>query len=400
MNVNHLRKRTLEEIQLARAFAILAVLTVHASSSGVTNIEPDSFLFPVYNFLNIAGKLGTPTFIMLSSFVLFYNYYPRETNWGLIKRFYVKRLKFILIPYFIFSLLYFVIKMAVYYDYPSISFAINRFLTLLALGKAHTHLYFVFISVQFYVLFPLLLIAFKKLGFLRKHAIWIGLLLQWTWVVLNNNYFHIPWKGSVSLSYISFYFMGAFLGIYYNDLKAKWKQPLFRERIIIPLSLGYGVLVFLYTGYMYLTRIGVFTTIANYLPGFVTNYIGEFTWATHALFAGVFLFYLAHLANQTFQSRTKFVFMEIGATSFGIYLIHPLFLMVFRQVVSSGSPIVFHSWQVVTFILVGVLSWFAVRFSYRFIPYYWVLFGKMDQLKFEKNPRQGESNGHGYKKYS
>ncbi len=400
MRVNQLRKNTLDEIQLARAFAILAVLAVHGSSSGVTNVEPDSVLFLIYNFLNIAGKLGTPTFIMLSSFVLFYNYYPRETNWGLMKRFYGKRLKFILIPYFVFSLLYFVIKMVVYYDYPSISFAINRFITLLALGKAHTHLYFVFISVQFYLLFPLFLIAFKKLTFLRKHAIWIGLLLQWGWVILNNNYFHIPWKGSISLSYLSFYFMGAFLGIYYNDLKAKWKQPLFKERIIIPLTLGYGIMVFLYTGYMYLSRIGVFTTIGNYLPGFVSSYIGEFTWATHALFAGVFLFYLAHLANQTFQLRTKMVFMEIGATSFGIYLIHPLFLMVFRQLVNSGSPIIYHGWQVITFILVGLLSWLAVRVTYRFIPFYWVLFGKMNLQKLFKIPKQKGSNIHEYQNYS
>lgn len=397
--VKHMQRNTLDEIQLARAFAILAVLTVHASSSGVTYLETDSLLFPVYNFLNIAGKLGTPTFIMLSSFVLFYNYFPRDITWRLMRRFYVKRLKFILIPYVVFSIVYFVIKMFVYYDYPSIPFAINRFLTLLALGKAHTHLYFVFISVQFYLLFPLLLIAFRKLRFLRKHAIWIGLVLQWTWVVLNNNYFEFPWKGSISLSYLSFYFLGAFLGIYYNDIKHKWTQPLFKERIIIPISIGYGVLVILYTGYMYLVRIGVFTAISSNLPEFVTNYIGEFTWATHALFAGVLLFYIAHIADQSFQPRTKFVFMEIGATSFGIYLIHPLFLMIFRQIIQSGSPIIYHTWQVITFIFVGLLSWFAVRFAFRYIPFYWILFGKMDQPRMPKNPEK-EGNINGYKKYS
>ena len=143
---SNIKRKSLNEIQLARAFAILAVITVHSTSSGVTNIEPDSFLFPIYNFLNIAGKLGTPTFIMLSSFVLFYNYYPRETNWSLMRKFYIKRLKFILVPYILFSAIYFAIKWYIYYDYPSLTFALNKFLTLLALGKAHPHLYFVFID--------------------------------------------------------------------------------------------------------------------------------------------------------------------------------------------------------------------------------------------------------------
>ncbi|MGG4178505.1 acyltransferase [Virgibacillus pantothenticus] len=392
--MNNLKKKSLDEIQIARAFAIFAVLIVHSSSSGVTNIEPDSILFPIYNFFNIAGKLGTPTFIMLSSFVLFYNYFPREVNRGLIKRFYVKRLKFIIIPYVIFSLLYFVIKMYVYYDYPNISYAINRFLLLLALGKAHTHLYFVFISVQFYLLFPLLLVVFKKSLFLRKYAIIIGLIVQWIWVLLNDAYFHIPWKGSVSLSYLSFYFIGAYLGIYYTDLKNKFKQPFFKDRIIIPLSIGYGVILILYTGYMYLVRTNVFPAISENLPYLVASYLGEFTWATYALFAGLLLFYLAHITNKTFSPKTKLFFMEIGATSFGIYLIHPLFLMIFRQFVSSGSPIVYHSWQVITFFLVTFLSWFVVRLIFRITSYYWFIFGKMEQphLLFKKIKKEDDDD--------
>lgn len=372
------RKRVhLDEIQLARTFAIIAVLFVHSSSSGVTNTPIDSNLFPIYNFLNIAGKLGTPTFIMLSSFVLFYNYYPRIIDWDLIKNFYKKRLKFILIPYVVFSAIYFVVKWYIYYDYPSISFALKKFLTLLALGKAHPHLYFVFISVQLYILFPLLLILFKKSTLLRRNAIWIGVFLQWLWVILNKNYFLIEMKGSISLSYLSFYFVGAFLGIYYFDIKEKLRQKSIRNKILIPLFIGYGALVTAYVGYMYLTRVGVYITISNYVPQLVNSYLAEFLWATHALFAGVVLFYVAHLANKAFGKRTKQVFMEIGATSFGIYLIHPLYLLFCREIYSSGPPLLFHGWQVITFILITTLSWLTVRLTYRYIPMYWIIFGKL-----------------------
>jgi probable poly-beta-1,6-N-acetyl-D-glucosamine export protein len=379
------KRRSLDEIQLARAFAILAVLVVHSTSTGVTNLPSDSTLFPAYNFLNIAGKLGTPTFIMLSSFVLFYNYYPRQITSSLVKKFYQKRIKFILIPYVLFSGLYFAVKWYVYYDYPSIMDAFSKFMYQLSLGKAHPHLYFVFISVQLYILFPVLLILFKRFSFLRKHALWIGILIQWVWVILNKNYFGITIKGSISLSYMSFYFVGAYLGIYYEEIRANMKNRVYKDKVLLPIFIAYGSLVILYTGYMYLVRIQVYEQVAEHLPQFVNSYLGEFAWATHALLAGLVLFYLSHLANEKFTSNTKTFFMEIGATSFGIYLIHPLILMVLRAVVPSGSPIIYTSWQVATFIIMSLASWAIVRLTFKYIPHYWIIFGKLpERQKFKK----------------
>lgn len=263
-------KRTkLIEIQIARTLAIVAVLVVHSTSTGVTKLAYDSILYPIYNFLNIAGKLGTPTFIMLSSFVLFYNYFPRETNLNLFKKFYIKRLKYILIPYLLVSIFYFGYKWFAYYDYQRVQFALEKFLRELAVGKAHDHLHFVFISVQLYLLFPIFMVLFKKSEFIKNNAIWIGLLLQWVWVYLNKNYFGILIKGSIAFSYLSFYFLGAYLGIYYENIKTKMTDARYRDKIVSRLFLGYGVLLILYTGYMYLTRTGVYATFKTRIPLFV-----------------------------------------------------------------------------------------------------------------------------------
>jgi probable poly-beta-1,6-N-acetyl-D-glucosamine export protein len=379
------RRRSLDEIQLARAFAIIAVLIVHSSSSGVTSLPPDSTLFPFYNFLNIAGKLGTPTFIMLSSFVLFYNYYPRQISTSLITKFYQKRIKFILIPYILFSILYFVIKWYVYYDYSTLMEAFSKFIYLLALGKAHPHLYFVFISVQLYILFPLLLILFKRFAFLRKNALWIGILIQWVWVILNKNYFGITLKGSISLSYMSFYFVGAYLGIYYDEIRANMKSRIYKDKVLLPIFIAYGALVILYTGYMYLVRINVYGKVAEHLPDFVNSYLAEFTWATHALLAGLVLFYLSHLANKKFSSNSKTFFIEIGATSFGIYLIHPMILMGLRAILPTGSPLIYTAWQFAVFFIMFFLSWAIVRFTFNYIPHYWIIFGKLpERQKFRR----------------
>lgn len=389
-----MKKKNLDEIQLARAFAILAVIFVHSSSEGIVKVPIESALYPIYNFFNIAGKLGTPTFIMLSAFVLFYNYYKREATITLFKNFYVKRIKFILIPYIVFSVIYFLVKWYLYRYYATPTEALQVFFEQLAIGKVYPHLYFVFISVQFYLMFPLLMVMFKKSAFLRKNAIWIGLVLQWVWVFLNREYFQVTYKGSISLSYMSFYFVGAFLGIYYEVILEKLKSLSFRLKLFLPLVSGYVVMVVLYVGYMYYVRTGKMAELSGSLPQWVNVNLAEFTWATHALFAGVVLLFTALFVKDRLSARAKTFFMELGATSFGIYLIHPLLLIYFRMYLPGGSPLVFHSWQIFTFFAISIISWAIVRLTFKYVPHYWVLFGKLAPFKKEqKTPAKVQQPG-------
>jgi len=101
-----LKKPHLPELQLVRAIAILSVLAVHASSSAIVAMKSSSYYF-IYNFANIFLRFGTPTFILLSSFVLFYSYYDRPINRKLVFNFYKKRLLYIIVPYILFSIIYY-----------------------------------------------------------------------------------------------------------------------------------------------------------------------------------------------------------------------------------------------------------------------------------------------------
>ena len=212
-------RKNLKEIQIARAFAILAVLCVHGFSNAITNLDNSSMFYPVYNLLNSVGKLGTPTFIMLSSFILFYTYYQYPINKQFIWRFFKKRIKFILVPYMFFSLFYFLFKWF-YIDeisYTSFSAVLEKLQFYLVYGKAHPHLYFVIISIQFYLFFPLMLWIIKKSHFVRKYAIIIGIFIQAIWIFMNRQYFQVEFKGSVALSYATFYFL-LFRGLYRGSL--------------------------------------------------------------------------------------------------------------------------------------------------------------------------------------
>ena len=365
--IRMIQKRRLDELDFARAFALFGVLAVHSSSTGVGGTPSDSFMYYVYNFFNVFGKLGTPTFIFLSSFVLFYTYYNKPLNSQLLKRFYGNRLTYILVPYLVFSIIYYVLKMFIAYGFSNLGEQFMEFLHLLSIGKAHTHLYFVYISVQFYLLFPLFLLLFKKVNWVRKWAIPIGIIVQWLWVYMNANYFHVTAKASISLSYMEYYFTGAFFGIYYEQI-LKWVRNWKKSVIVVGMILfGYGFVSSFYIFVIYFTR-----KKELLFP----NIIHEFIWSTNAFFASITIFFLSHLAKEIFGERTKKVLTEIGAVSFGVYLIHPLFLFFLREMLPGNTPLLFHGWQVITYILMFAGSWAVVRFTYNYIPYSWIIFGK------------------------
>lgn len=369
-----INRKHLDEIQYARAIAIFAVLAVHASSTGVGYTEHSSPAFSFYTFLNYAGKLGTPTFIFLSSFILFYTYYHRDLTIGLFKKFYKKRLLFILVPYLVFSIFYFGISsyMNTTVGVPfAPAEALPMFLSDFFTGSAYFHLYFVFVSVQLYLMFPLILYLFKRFAFVRRFAIPIGIAIQWGWVTANSEIFHIVYKGSFSLSYFMFYFFGAFLGVYYERISGwilDWRRSL---PGIAAIFAGYLFMIFFYVRINYLTLTGQES---------FSSRLHEFAWSTHAFMAAASLFIFVHLMRLWKIPRTKAFLTEIGTVSFGFYLIHPLFLLILRQMLPGGEPLVFHTWQLATAAITFFGSWFTVRLFFDFVPYSWVVFGQGNKL--------------------
>ncbi|MFP3726489.1 acyltransferase [Priestia filamentosa] len=359
-------KKYLDELQYARAFAIMGVLCVHGSSTGVGATPHDSIMFHIYNFINMFGKLGTPTFFFISSFVLFYTYYNKPLDGALLKRFYGNRLAYLLVPYFVFSLLYWGVKGYVY-GLGNFEDEAKRLFWLIATGKAHTHLYFVFVSVQFYILFPILMYTFKKSRFVRKNAILLGIVLQILWVYLNSEFFKVEMKGSVCLSYIMPYFIGAYFGIYYHKIMEAAKDIKKSFVPILIIGVGFGVALCLHVGIMDLSRTGLVQ---------FSNMWFEFGWGLYALFASLFVFILVHYLEIKAPVKVKKFLEGIGAVSFGIYLVHPFFLMVTRALITNGSPVVFHGWQVISYLIALFGSWAIVRMVYNYVPYSWILFGK------------------------
>ena len=341
---------------------------VHATSYATVELATSSSLYPLYNFLNRFFAFGTATFIFLSAFVLFYSYYNRVLDKQLLQNFYLNRLKYIVLPYVIFSLIYYVVVVfPLSPDNNSFSGLSRDFLLKLATGKAYDHLYFIFVLIQFDLLFPFLLWLFQKQKGLVKHGLWIGFAIQWAFVFLNSYYFRITvGTGSIALSYMSYYFLGAFAGVYYPQFVSwfkGWKTCLLG---ILWLLFGY-----LYVWIYYVMRVENIYYNAKWYTLF---------WNLYAYMAALVLLLLSFWLFKRFPAWLINGLIRLGASSFGIYLFHMLVLRFYRKFDFSGIPWLYHISIFGGFLCALLISWIVVIIVNRYFPCAWTIFGR--------NPKQ------------
>lgn len=141
-----------DQIDKLRAWAILGVVIIHVTSYFI-NVSEFSWLPVTLAGLDIYAHFAVPLFVLLSGLVLGMKY----TGNFSIKEFYNKRINKILIPYFIWS--------AVYIGFSTYKGLINIIFKLLS-GSGAYHLWFFFLIVQLYFLFPFI----RKL--LKNHSIY------------------------------------------------------------------------------------------------------------------------------------------------------------------------------------------------------------------------------------
>ncbi|ABR46542.1 acyltransferase 3 [Alkaliphilus metalliredigens QYMF] len=290
-----MEKTGTDELNIIRTLTCLAVIFVHLTAIPVDTLLPDSVHMMIFSFLNRGTKFTTPTFIFLSGFTLFYAYRSRELKYG---TFIKKRFKSALIPYFVWTLIYyrFFVNEGTYI--PSTSF----FLEHLFWAKMSYHLYFIFIIVQFYISFKLFLRGFQKWN---PHMLLVGLLIT---NLLFLRYADFEYMDRTFLRYIFFFGLGCYGARFVDVFREKltqWKWMLL---------LGY-VAVAGYYAYQFRSY------HARYLP--VNVFAVEVTWLAFSTMAILTLYAFGFWLSKR-SEKTSPVFKLISQSSFYIYLSHPL----------------------------------------------------------------------------
>jgi peptidoglycan/LPS O-acetylase OafA/YrhL len=368
-------------IYIVRALAFIGILFVHVTSVPIGQItDKGSSMFFLFNFLNIFNRFGTTTFIFLSAFVLFYRYYDQRLSLKSVLGFYRRRLLYILIPYFIFSLIYYVVQ--IYYSYGETWQGFFQhasyidFVHKVALGEAFYHLYFVFINVQFYLLFPLLLFLFQRFPRLTKHLIWIGLVLQWGFIFYNYYSLHIVDKGQLAISYFSNYCLGAYFGIYYSSLKdwimvtrKKWQTSKTAVWLLLWIVWITASLADVYLWYM-ARKAGT-----SFHP-----FMYELVWNFQTLTAVLVLLQASSFLYRKLSPRILNIFLHLGVVSFGMYFIHAGVLFYYFRLPLNHSPILYYSSIAGAYVFTLAVSWTFVGLMQKYVGCAWILFGSSPKV--------------------
>ncbi len=334
-------KEHLYEIDLMRAFIILGVVCVH-NFSFYNTFNPD---MSTANVLLEAGLTALhftrESFMFITGLVLFITYYRKPFK---ATTFWKKRFLLIAIPYIFFTIAY-ILFSGTYLHHFSWS-APHLFLVI---GKAlltgnQFFLYYLLISMQLYVVFPLFIILMKKL---EKWHIWIfigsfflELFLMWlnSAYLQNLNISHLPvvlkwlilYRDRNLLTYQFWFIAGAVFAIYYNPVK---KYLLSHTRMIVATFLAMLIALWIHFA------MGRYLLHQDYSMSdlVLQPFMIPYSLATTAVLWRAGVWWADNRHKATLRWFSGFVKM-VAAASFGVFLVHPFALHYVEVFVYSVHP--------------------------------------------------------------
>lgn len=252
--------KRLKEIDILKAAAFIFVVAQH-TIGGYSNVKNLYFLdYLVLKFWYVIAKSGVPIFLFISG-VLLFRVYRDKLN---LKDFYVKKFKYIFIPYAIWSALnmYFMNNTERFSD----------FIIEILAGNGAYHLWYMGMIIRLFFVFPLIFYAAKRIhksNVIVRTIIFISLVVLYYEVNKYNNVisdyvgkliFGAPTELQQKIVNVSFVFwylylvLGIYLGLNYEFIKEK----LIKYKILVFL-----IYVLLLT-YEYLNEINSFKFVRSF----------------------------------------------------------------------------------------------------------------------------------------
>lgn len=287
-------KNRLEEIDVFRALSCLAVIVIHTSAGPVSSLRPGSFPLMVIILINSAARFAVPGFVFLSGFSLTFS----DGNTGTGKSTLGRRFASILVPYLLWSLIYYLVYIRLGYY----SFSWTILLEKLILADMIYHLYFVLLICQFYLLFRPIRFVFER--FKREVVLLMMLLIN----LISIKLVYFKYQDRFFLQYLFFFGLGCYLALEMDRVKK-----------ILGRFKNYLILLYLAIILYYTYRFYQFYVLK--LPAKNINLL----WFTSCVFAILFFYGLSLFVSQ--KLRPIVLLKEISASSYYIYLSHPLILL-------------------------------------------------------------------------
>jgi len=289
-------------------------------------------------------------FIFVTAFALVYVYYGKPFS---STRFWKRRALGVLLPYCVWSFIYLWLSQS---QHSPGSFTKTLIIDIIS-GQASYQLYYILISLQFYILFPLFL---PFVGFIKKHPwktlaisfVLEELLLYVDYHTLERNIgtnssfwqFIAAYQYCLVFTYQFYFILGALAAIYLQQIRSFlqrygwWTLP--------------GFLVALLTIWVHF----FIQVLYNKEPLDYATSVLQPIMTFYSLAVIAFFFWLAYLwaekVDQAGHPRLHRIWGTLSDASFGTYLIHAIFLNWFMLSLIPAMPYV---WPVAMRVL---LTWF------------------------------------------
>jgi peptidoglycan/LPS O-acetylase OafA/YrhL len=237
-------KAHLGEMDYLRAFGLTSIVLIHSISYFFSLPDANLLSHTLQGLVVNLLRYGRFVFMFTTGLVFFYSYRARDLDQ---RRFYGRRLKNLVIPYAVWTALYlFLDRWSNMIKWSgAVGFGAVWLQNMLS-GNAFEHLYYIVVTIQFYLLLPFLLARFKPiLARNGRPGLWAGVLLA-SGLLISIVYFYgfegqaaaitslvagKPWQGIVGwilmwndrlvLSYLPFYLLGGLAGLYLEECR-KW----------------------------------------------------------------------------------------------------------------------------------------------------------------------------------
>lgn len=302
-------KNRKNELSAASVVLMLLVIFIHVVAECVSSFDRGSIQYAVSVSLHRLSSFAVQGFIFLSGVKLFLS--RKDFSLG---RFYLGRLRRVVLPYIAAFSLFFVFFIVTKRITPSAGYFFGELFS----GGLVGHFYFVAVICQFYLLIPLWRLIVKKASPIL--ALTVSLILM---IIFNSSMpemlrliFGVEFKYNARIftTYVFYFIAGAFAGANYDCFTAE----LSRQRRGI---------------YAVFTVVGIADCVNIWLIGTRRAYP---SWAEnlHVLYCISAILALMYAASRitSKESRLTSVLTLIERASYNVYLIHPLFIFLTESV--------------------------------------------------------------------
>ncbi len=304
----HTPRKRLDEISLLNSLLCVLVIFIHATSFAVAEYPVNT---PHYVAVMIPWRLSSfvvQGFITLSGIKLFLT---RKESFD-YKSYYISRAKTILVPYMIWSIIYYDFYILFYGYSLDIKFFTLSFLS----GYIASHLYFIIIIIQFYLLAPLWRLIVRRIpaAISLPTAFVLTLLCEKYMPSLVSSIFpsfNFTFNDRVFTTYLFYWLCGCYIGKNYEKFKLILKK----------------LSTIVYTAFGIVAAVNIYLSYRAYCHYDSIPYL-NYVWAIYAICATFFTYTVALSLPQKFYEGRLFcsLIKKIDKSSFLIYLSHMIFI--------------------------------------------------------------------------